>query len=146
MAEVQTQKKKSFKAFTYRGVDFEDLVRLPLQELAPLLSAKARRRIKRGFSETEKKFLIACEMSKLEAEKTEDRPEPVTTHCRTMIILPQMVGCVLGVYNGKEYITFEVKPEMIGFRLSEFSSAQKLVSHGQPGVGATSSSKFVPLK
>ncbi|KAH9386769.1 small subunit ribosomal protein S15e [Nematocida major] len=146
MENTQAQKRKTFRRFEYRGVDFEELVKMPIQEFAHLLKSGARRRVRRGFTQKEIKFLLDCEKSKMAAEGTREKPECVTTHCRYMIIFPQMVGCVLGVYNGKEYITFEVKPEMIGFKLADFSSPQKMVSHGKPGIGATSSSKFVPLK
>lgn len=40
----------------------------------------------------------------------------------------------------------EVKPEMIGFYLGEFSLSYKPVKHGRPGIGATHSSRFIPLK
>jgi len=39
-----------------------------------------------------------------------------------------------------------VKPEMIGHYLGEFSPTRKRVQHGAPGVGASRSSKFVPIK
>jgi small subunit ribosomal protein S15e len=35
---------------------------------------------------------------------------------------------------------------MVGFYLGEFSITYKPVSHGKPGIGATHSSRFVPLK
>lgn len=38
------------------------------------------------------------------------------------------------------------KPEMVGHFLGEFSLAYKPVKHGRPGIGATHSSRFVPLK
>lgn len=40
----------------------------------------------------------------------------------------------------------EVKPEMIGHYLGEFSLSYKPVKHGRPGIGATHSSRFIPLK
>ncbi|KAI5172653.1 small subunit ribosomal protein S15e [Nematocida sp. LUAm3] len=146
MQAPQVQKKKTFRTFSYRGIDFEQLVEMPIQEFGKLLNAKGRRRLSRGFSQREIEFLVECEKSKVEAEQTNEKPRCIPTHCRQMIIFPQLVGCVIGVYNGKEYISFEVKPEMVGFRLASFSSPQKMVSHGKPGIGATSSSKFVPLK
>ena len=63
-----------------------------------------------------------------------------------MIIFPEMVGLTIGVYNGKEYLNIEIKPEMIGHYLGEFSLTRKHVQHGSPGIGATKSSKYVPLK
>ena len=39
-----------------------------------------------------------------------------------------------------------IKPEMVGFYLGEFSISYKPVKHGRPGIGATHSSRFIPLK
>lgn len=75
-----------------------------------------------------------------------EKPETVKTHMRNMTIIPEMVGSVCGVYSGKHYVTVEVKPGMIGMYLGEFSITYKPVSHGRPGIGATNSSRFIPLK
>ncbi|XP_027171736.1 40S ribosomal protein S15-like [Coffea eugenioides] len=63
-----------------------------------------------------------------------------------MIIVLEMIGSVIGVYNGKSFNTIEVKPKMIGHYLAEFSISYKPVKHGRPGIGATHSSRFIPLK
>jgi small subunit ribosomal protein S15e len=75
-----------------------------------------------------------------------EKPATVKTHLRDMIIVPEMIGSVVGVYNGKHFTTVEVKPEMTGHYLGEFSITYKPVMHGRPGIGATGSSRFVPLK
>lgn len=75
-----------------------------------------------------------------------EKPNPVKTHLRNMIIVPEMIGSVIGVYNGKSFNTIEIKPEMIGHYLAEFSISYKPVKHGRPGIGATHSSRFIPLK
>lgn len=92
-----------------------------------------------------------------------EKPAVVKTHLRNMIIVPEMIGhviesnhrSVIGVYNGKTFNQVELKAEMVGHYLGEFSIsckneivliADKPVRHGRPGMGATSSSKFVPLK
>ena len=49
-------------------------------------------------------------------------------------------------YNGKLFEIVEIKPEMIGHYLGEFSLTRRRVQHGSPGIGATRSSKYVPLK
>ena len=56
------------------------------------------------------------------------------------------MGTKVAVHNGKEYVTIDVKPEMIGHRLGEYAHTRKKVEHSAPGFGATKSSKFVPLK
>lgn len=121
--------------FTYRGKTLEELMKMSLEEFAELLPARQRRSIKRGFSEDEKKLINKI---------INDRP--VRTHLRHTIILPEMVGKKISVYNGKEFISFEVQPEMLGHRLGEYAHTRKMVKHGSAGVGATRSSKFVPLK
>lgn len=75
-----------------------------------------------------------------------EKPEPVRTHLRNMIIVPEMIGSIIGVYNGKTFNQVEIKPEMIGHYLAEFSISYKPVKHGRPGIGATHSSRFIPLK
>jgi small subunit ribosomal protein S15e len=40
----------------------------------------------------------------------------------------------------------QVRPEMIGKYLAEFSITYKPTLHGRPGLGATHSSRFIPLK
>ena len=57
-----------------------------------------------------------------------------------------MDGTQVGVYNGKSYVGVEIKAEMVGTYLAEYSITYKPIKHGRPGIGATASSKFVPLK
>lgn len=72
--------------------------------------------------------------------------KPIKTHCRDMVILPEMVGLNLLVHSGKEFTAVDVKPEMIGHYLGEFVITNKKVVHGTPGIGASRSSMYVPLK
>ncbi|ADB58406.1 30S ribosomal protein S19 [Archaeoglobus profundus] len=123
------------KEFRYRGYTLEELQKMSLEQLAELLPARERRKIKRGFTEQELKLL-----RKLRKKGT------ARTHCRDMIVLPEMVGKVIFVHNGKEFVRVEIKPEMIGHRLGEFALTRRFEKHSGPGVGATRSSKFVPLK
>jgi small subunit ribosomal protein S19 len=68
------------------------------------------------------------------------------THVRDMIILPDMVGLAIYVYNGKEFSSVNIKREMIGHYLGEYAITNKRVQHGAPGVGSSRSSLYVPLK
>ena len=72
--------------------------------------------------------------------------EVVRTHFRHMGILPRFVGKIIAVHNGKEFQNVTVQPEMIGHRLGEFAITTKACIHTGVGVGATRSSKHVPLK
>ena len=55
------------------------------------------------------------------ATEPNERPAVVKTHLRNMIVVPEMIGSVVGVYNGKVFNTVEIKPEMVGHYLGEFS-------------------------
>ncbi len=123
------------REFRYRGYTLEELKKMTLEQLAELLPARERRKIKRGFTEQEEKLL-----RKLRKKGT------ARTHCRDMIVLPEMVGKIIFVHNGKEFVRVEIKPEMIGHRLGEFAQTRRFEKHSGPGVGATRSSKYVPLK
>jgi len=63
-----------------------------------------------------------------------------------MIIVPEMIGAVVGIYNGKTFNGVEIKSDMVGHYLGDFSITYKPVRHGRPGIGATNSSRFIPLK
>ncbi len=52
---------------------------------------------------------------------------------------------MLAIYNGKVFNVVEVRPEMIGLYLAEFSITYKPTLHGRPGLGATHSSRFIPI-
>jgi small subunit ribosomal protein S19 len=124
------------KEFTYRGYTLEELSKKSMSEQIALYPARTRRKIKRGLSEEHKKFLNRVVKAK----------EPVRTHLRDMIVLPQMVGKRIGIHDGKNFKVVEVMPEMIGHYLGEFALTRKPVRHSGPGVGATRSSKYLPLK
>ena len=83
---------------------------------------------------------------KIKKQKASGSRKPIKTHNRDMIVIPEMIGAVLGVYNGKEFVRVEIAPAMIGHYLGEFAPTRKRVIHSAPGVGATRSSMYVPLK
>lgn len=111
-----------------------------MDEFIKLLPARQRRSLLRGLSEEKRKLL----------EKIRDlksgKKAIVKTHIRDMIILPEMVGATVHIYNGKEFVPVTITEEMIGHYLGEFAITCKKVEHGEPGLRATRSSMYVPLK
>ena len=76
-----------------------------------------------------------------------NKPDKVIrTHRREMIIIPQFVGRKFGIYNGRDFVEIEIVPEMIGLYFGELAPTRTSPTHTGPGVGATKSSKFMPLK
>jgi len=53
-------------------------------------------------------YILSTFLQKREAPAGE-KPEPVRTHLRNMIIVPEMIGSVIGVYNGKTFNQVEIK-------------------------------------
>ena len=128
--------------FTYRGHTIEELQALSIEEVAELLPARQRRTIDRGFGVEQQKLLETARATTPE----ESAQDPIRTHLRDMPILPEFVGLTFAVHDGQEFERVEVEPEMIGHYLGEFQLTREQVEHGQAGIGATRSSKFVPLK
>ncbi|WP_435349756.1 30S ribosomal protein S19 [Haloarchaeobius sp. HRN-SO-5] len=128
--------------FTYRGHTLDELQDMDLDEVAALLPARQRRSIERGLS-VEKEKLLEKASDRTEQETAND---PIRTHLRDMPVLPEFVGLTFSIYTGQEFERVKVEPEMIGHYLGEFKLTRSSVTHGQAGIGATRSSKFVPLK
>jgi small subunit ribosomal protein S19 len=126
---------KRKEEFLYRGRKVSDLAKLSIEELAALLPARQRRSINRGLVKENKNLLASLK-----------KKDSVRTHIRNMIVMPDMVGKNLEIYNGKSFEKVEVMPEMIGHFFGEFALTRGRVQHGAAGVGATRSSKYVPLK
>ncbi|XP_070493151.1 small ribosomal subunit protein uS19 [Chironomus tepperi] len=143
--EEQVRKKRTFRKFTYRGVDLDQLLDMPNEQLSELMHSRARRRFARGLKRKPMALIQKLRKAKKEAPPLE-KPAIVKTHLRDMIIMPEMVGSIVGIYNGKTFNQVEIKPEMIGHYLGDFSLTYKPVKHGRPGIGATHSSRFIPLK
>ncbi len=128
--------------FTYRGHTLDELQEMELDEVAELLPARQRRTIERGLSVEKEKLLEKAR----NAGEEETANDPIRTHLRGMPIVPEFVGLTFAVHNGQAFERVEVEPEMIGHYLGEFQLTRNSVEHGQAGIGATRSSKFVPLK
>ncbi|KAF2616875.1 hypothetical protein F2Q68_00042804 [Brassica cretica] len=145
VAAAGVPKKRTFKKFAFKGVDLDALLDMSTDDLVKLFPSRIRRRFSRGLTRKPMALIKKLRKAKREAPQGE-KPEPVRTHLRNMIIVPEMIGSIIGVYNGKTFNQVEIKPEMIGHYLAEFSISYKPVKHGRPGVGATHSSRFIPLK
>jgi small subunit ribosomal protein S19 len=126
------------KEFQFHGKTIEELQKLSVEELLPMLPSRSRRTLKRGLSKDENKLMNDIKNAK--------QGDLIKTHCRNMIVLPSFVGFNILIHNGKEFERVNILPQMIGHYLGEFALTRKKVKHTGPGVGATRGSKFMPLK
>jgi len=66
------------------------------------MHSRARRRFSRGLKRKPMALIKKLRKAKKEAPPNE-KPEIVKTHLRNMIIVPEMTGSIIGVYNGKDF-------------------------------------------
>lgn len=135
------------REFTFRGHTMDELMQMPLyppedgsdqMSISGLVSSRVRRSLAKGLGRERTHFLNR--ITEAEGDNV------VRTHCRDMPVLPVMVGKTVGIYNGRDFVNIEIKPEMIGHYLGEFAVTRRRPVHTGPGVGATRSSKHVSLK
>jgi small subunit ribosomal protein S19 len=122
----------------FKGMKEEELKKLDTREFAKFLKARPRRAIIRN-SDVIDNFVKMC-------IKKDSRKKTIKTHKRDLVIVPMLIGRVIGVYNGKEFINVRISQEMLGHRLGEFVLTRKVVKHGAAGVGATKSSAKLSVK
>jgi small subunit ribosomal protein S19 len=132
------------KEFTYRGHTVDELQSMSMDEFILLLPSRQRRSLQRGL--TPEQRILLENMRRARKILKEGGNAIVKTHARDMVILPEMVGITVLVHNGKEFTAVEIAPEMVGHYLGEFAITNQPVKHGSPGIGASRSSMYVPLK
>ena len=144
-AAAALRKKRTFKKFSYRGVELDDLLDQSIEEFVNMTNSRHRRAYRRGLKKKHQTLIAKMRKAKQNCAALE-KPAPVKTHCRNVTVLPDMIGNIIGVYNGKMMLGIEVKPEMVGTYFGEYGISYKPVRHGRAGIGATHSSRFIPLK
>ena len=125
------------KDFNYRGKTVEELQSMSMDEFIRMLPSRMRRSLRRGLSEEQRIVL-----EKL--RKNDNRP--VRTHARDLVIMPEMIGKTIHCYTGKEFREININEKMLGHYLGEYAISITPVRHGRPGIGASRSSMYIPLK
>ncbi len=129
------------KELLFKGKTIEQLKAMSVMEFAKLLPSRQRRSLKRGFTPLQKR--LAAKIIKAQSGKTK---KPVKTHCRDMVIMPNMVDMIIHVHKGKIFEPVNITIEMLGHYLGEFTVTRAKVQHSAPGIGATKSSAAASVK
>lgn len=74
-------------------------------------------------------YINAKLLKKLEKTAHDPRAE-IKTWARDCTIIPEMIGRIIKVHNGKDFISVKINEEMVGHRLGEFSPTTKFIRHG----------------
>jgi small subunit ribosomal protein S19 len=125
------------KNFMYRGRSVDDLKAMSMDEFINLLPSRMRRSLRRGLSNEQR---IVLERLR------QDNGKPIKTHARDMVVLPEMIGKIILVHSGQTFVEIRINEKMLGHYLGEYVITNKLVRHGKPGIGASRSSMYIPLK
>jgi small subunit ribosomal protein S19 len=127
------------KEFLYKGRNEDELKTLSMDEFIGLLPSRMRRSLRRGISDRQR-ILI----EKIRAWTPEKKP--IRTHARDLVIIPEMIGKSIHVFNGIEFVEVKIDLKKIGHYLGEYAITNRPVRHGRPGIGASRSSMYIPLK
>ena len=123
---ADNKKDRKVRRLTFRGKEIEELSTLKEDKLAELFTARARRKLRRSNGIKGRYLKLAEKVKKSKRNlQPGERPKIIKTHLRNALILPEMVGGIAGVHNGKEYKEVEIKFDMIGRYLAEFSLTYK---------------------
>ena len=123
------------KEISWHGKSEEEVKKMDLKQFMEHVNARQKRSLKRGFNDKQKVLLKAL-----------NGKDSVKTHCRDMIILPQMIGKTIFIHGGKEFVQVKITLEMIGHYLGEFAQTRKPIKHSAAGIGATRSSKAISAR
>ena len=107
-----------------------------------MLHSRARRKFNRGS--VDQHLLKRLRKAKTQLDE-EGRPKIIKTHKRDQIILPEMIGSQIGVYQGLGYYLVDCRAPMVGHYLGEFSLTYAPVKHGEKTKKSqqTSAHKFI---
>lgn len=125
---AELKKRRTFRKFSYRGHELDALLDMSTEDFMKIVHARARRRFSRGLKRKPMGLIKKLRKAKKEAPANE-KPAVVRTHLRDMLVVPEMCGSQIGIYNGKVFNTVDIRPEMIGHYLGEYPLVKTCLQH-----------------
>ena len=80
-------------------------------------------------------FVELSLLKKAEAAQDSSKRAPIKTWSRRSTILPQFVGLVFNVYNGRKFVPVSVNEDMVGMKLGEFAPTRFFPGHASDKKG-----------
>jgi len=68
-------------------------------------------------------------MRKVETAMSGSDKRPIKTWSRRSMVLPEMVGLTIAVYNGKQHVPVYINEDMVGHKLGEFAPTRTYRGH-----------------
>ena len=66
---------------------------------------------------------------KVEAAQAANIKKPIKTWSRRSMVLPDMIGLTIAVYNGRQHVPVMINENMIGHKLGEFAPTRTYKGH-----------------
>ncbi len=77
-----------------------------------------------------KGFFVDLHLAKKVSESVEkNSKKPIKTWSRRSMIIPEMIGLTIAIYNGKQHLPILISEDMIGHKLGEFASTRNYRGH-----------------
>ena len=68
-------------------------------------------------------------MKKVEAARARGDKKPIKTWSRRSMVMPEFVGLMIAVHNGKQHVPVLVTENMVGHKLGEFAPTRTFYGH-----------------
>lgn len=68
-------------------------------------------------------------MKKVETAAANNDKRPIRTWSRRSMVVPEMVGLTIAVYNGRQHVPIYINEDMVGHKLGEFSPTRTYRGH-----------------
>jgi small subunit ribosomal protein S19 len=68
-------------------------------------------------------------MKKVQAASATNDKRPIRTWSRRSMVVPEMVGLTIAVYNGRQHVPVYINEDMVGHKLGEFSPTRTYRGH-----------------
>lgn len=81
------------------------------------------RSLKKGF------FVDLHLVKKVNESVEKNSKKPIKTWSRRSMIIPEMIGLTIAIYNGKQHLPILISEDMIGHKLGEFASTRNYRGH-----------------
>ena len=112
------------KQFTYKGKTIDELKTLDVREFAKLVGSRQKRTILRNFQEIED-FI---NRSKVKLDKSKS----IKTHQRSLIVVPEMIGWKVFIYNGNKFVPVEIIMKCLDMLLENLHQQERKLNTANP--------------
>ncbi len=68
-------------------------------------------------------------LKKVEVAAASNDRKPIKTWSRRSMVIPEMVGLTISVYNGRQHVPVLINEDMVGHKLGEFSPTRTYRGH-----------------